>query len=208
MERYTFCNYREDCRWADATNEDIKGYELFPQVSLLRYNVPGRIQGGYASQRIQDYPEGKGLAFGWKPAQRVNKVALCTGVIQTDATINGRKIYGLGEEICSVCNLYERFHEKGGSSRERALNQCQENPKQEVNPWCGICPGDAGWFHHPLDAESFESYHLSDLESVAKWTGAAAMLPIIHLLILHMLAPILRISLSDLDRDALSLKTR
>jgi len=203
LERYTFCNFRAGCRWADAVDAPIVGYPLFPHTSLLNFDQPaspnGPLQGGYASQRIEDYPPAKGLALGWQPAVRVNRVALCPANILTDATVDGRTIYGLGEEICSVCHLYERHHAQGGSSRDRALNKCRPNADESINPLCGICPGEAGWFHNPWDSEDSESMDPQDLADTALWCVVAAVWPLGHLLLLHMAGVGLRIAVPTLD---------
>ena len=202
VERYTFCNYRSECAWADATSEPIQGFGLFPQTSLLNFDArqepDGTLQGGYASQRTVDYPLGKGLAFGWKPATRVNRAALCPGNILTEGMHSGVQIYGLGEEICSVCHQYERGRMTKGGSRDRALNHCQESGVG-TNPFCGLCPGDDGWFHNPFDALDAETSQAKHLKETVYWSVGGAFLPLVNLLVVHVVGAALRISIPNIE---------
>ena len=212
LDRYTFCNYRGSCRWCDTTLERIQGYSLWLQNSLLNFDDPvdpddPLLQGGYASQRPQDYPCGKGLAFGWRPAQRVNEVALCPGNMLTtgNITIDGESvtIYGLGREICSVCHLYEEDMAGPGSENDRSLNQCAANSDGSINMFCGFCPGEAGHFGSPFDSHDHETIDASEIEDTAIWCMVLGITPLIHLFIIYAAGTCLRLNVGRLSPKVL-----
>jgi len=204
VDRYTFCNYRSSCRWCDTTNETIQGYNLWHQSSLLNFDDPSdpddELQGGYASQRPQDYPCGIGLAFGWAPAERVSQSALCPGnMLTTGPTVvdgETRQIYGLGREICSVCHLYEEDMAGAGSENDRNLNQCAANSDGSINMFCGLCPGEAGHFGSPFDSHDHETIDAEDLQDAAIWCIALNAVPLLHILVMYASGTCMRVNVS------------
>jgi len=81
--RYIFCNYGDQCRWADYSNKPIKSYERVAGACKLNYQKPVASEQGFMSKRIQDYEDlGKGVLNGWAPCKLVGQSFPCRGVTQ------------------------------------------------------------------------------------------------------------------------------
>ena len=135
--QYVFCNYGDQCRWADYAEKTIRSYEKLTGGCELNYFAPVRYENGFASRRGRDYPDGgKGILGGWSPCKRVGQSYPCRGVRtqNTEAlknstasatfhddgsvTVHNQETYGTlqgttgkksfkGKHVCAVCALYQ-----------------------------------------------------------------------------------------------------
>ena len=79
--RYVFCNYRDQCRWADYDDTHIRSYAKLAGGCELQYDSPIPNEKGFMSSRIKDYRnKGKGVLNGYAPCKRVGQSFPCRGV--------------------------------------------------------------------------------------------------------------------------------
>lgn len=191
VEKYTFCNFRDHCHWADSNGNDvITGYELREGSSLINYqrkwNDHNKVKNqGYATQRPIDYPNpGIGLAFGWKPVQRVGEYAFCPGNLFLTNRNASNPSYGYGRTICSTCKFYEEYVGEEGSD-DRLSNHCENNAIDSLNVFCGLCPGSGGWFGNPADVSKQETIDPDELQDILNRSLMWAFLPLFGVLLIH-----------------------
>jgi hypothetical protein len=163
LSSYIFCDFREHCRWADDTKEEVKTYELLTGGCMVNYDQVVPNEQGFITKRAEDYPNpGIGVRMGWSACRRANDqggTGECRGNYrQTRCPIQSNNLecnttisinrYWKGKQVCSVCALYRNAYKSliGGVNGLPEFKdpemECAPKPDASINPWCFVCPGD------------------------------------------------------------------